>query len=83
MCTQIEHNLRQDLKAFKYKCTCGKHMLIMLNLLCKRRDMTILPPPGGPIAPRRCMSCFKDIYHYHNGDVTLTIFLAILNAVPI
>ena len=30
--------------------TCGKVMLMRLNRLCSLREMTILPPPGGPIA---------------------------------
>lgn len=53
--------------------TCGKVIFIMLNLLCNRLDITILPPPGGPIAPRRCMSCNK------LSDVTRKLMLITLS----
>ena len=32
-------------------------MLIRLNLLCSRLEMTIRPPPGGPIEPNRNIDC--------------------------
>ena len=32
-------------------------MLMRLNLLCSRLEMTILPPPGGPMAARRNIDC--------------------------
>ena len=37
-------------------------MLMRLNLLCSLLEMTILPPPGGPMAARRNMS-YKVIIH--------------------
>lgn len=35
--------------------TWGKVMLIRLNLLCSRLEITILPPPGGPMDASKCM----------------------------
>ena len=32
-------------------------MLMRLNLLCSLLDMTILPPPGGPMDPSRNIDC--------------------------
>ena len=43
-------------------------MLMRLNLLWKRFEMTILPPPGGPMAPNRNMDykcmCDESGYMY-------------------
>lgn len=33
-------------------------MLIRLNLLCSLLEITILPPPGGPIEANKCMPCW-------------------------
>ena len=40
--------------------TWGKVMLMRLNRLCRRLEMTIRPPPGGPMAAMRNMSCWKE-----------------------
>ena len=34
-------------------------MLMRLNLLCSLLEITILPPPGGPMEANRCMPCHE------------------------
>ena len=53
--TDFTHQLSYVLIYHNKQCTCGKVMLMRLNLLCSLREMTILPPPGGPIAASRNM----------------------------
>jgi len=42
-------------------------MLIRLNLLCRRGDITLRPPPGGPIAAIKNISYNKlsSVHYWH------------------
>ena len=40
--------------------TWGKVMLMRLNLLCSLLEITILPPPGGPMDASRCIPCWVE-----------------------
>lgn len=44
--------------------TWGKVILIRLNLLCSRLEITILPPPGGPMDASKCMPWEERINQY-------------------
>ena len=35
-------------------------MLMRLNLLCSLREMTVRPPPGGPIAANKNIPCERE-----------------------
>lgn len=46
-------------------------MLIKLNLLCSRLEMTVLPPPGGPIAATNNISCKGKTFNGTKSYITL------------
>ena len=51
--------VRIDSKIERTCLSAGKVKLIMLKRLCRRSEITLRPPPGGPMATTSCMSAMK------------------------
>ena len=79
--TSFLKSLLSKYKHVYYHCDCtnreacmlltwGKVMLMRLNLLCSRLEITILPPPGGPMEASTCIPCWVKQQCIHKPNNT-------------